>query len=171
MNILETERLTLRELGNGDDAFVLELLNDPGFLQNIGDRGVRTLADARGYIANSAVASYDKNGFGLYRTALKDTDVAVGICGLVKRDGLDHPDIGFAFLERFCGRGYASESAAAILSHARGASGLDRILAITALDNRGSIRVLEKLDFRFERIVKLPGRAEESRLFISDEQV
>jgi len=168
MNILETERLTLRELGNGDDAFILELLNDPGFLQNIGDRGVRTLDDARGYIANSAVASYEKNGFGMYRVALKDTDIAVGICGLVRRDGLDGPDIGFAFLERFCGRGYASESAATVLAHARAALGLTRILAITALDNRSSIAVLEKLGFRFDRIVKLPSHAAESRLFSTE---
>jgi ribosomal-protein-alanine N-acetyltransferase len=165
MTILETERMALCELAPGDDAFILELLNDPGFLQNIGDRGMRTLADARGYIANSAVASYEKNGFGLYRTALKDTGVPIGICGLVKRDGLDHPDIGFAFLERFWGNGYASESAAAVLRHAHETLGLRRILAITALDNRGSIRVLEKIGFRFERIIKLPGHAAESRLF------
>jgi ribosomal-protein-alanine N-acetyltransferase len=168
MNILETDRLALRELAPGDAAFVLELLNEPGFLQNIGDRGVRTLEDARGYIANSAVASYEKNGFGLYRTALKDTDVPVGICGLVRRDGLDGPDIGFAFLERFWGNGYASEAAAAILGHAHVKLGLGRILAITALENRGSIRVLEKLGFRFDGIIKLPSHAAESRLFVRE---
>ena len=165
MNILETQRLALRELSRGDEAFILELLNEPGFLNNIGDRGVRTLEDARGYIANSAVASYEKNGFGLYRTALKETDVAIGICGLVKRDGLDHPDIGFAFLERFWGRGYAQESAGAVLRHAHAALSLRRLLAITAPDNRASMQVLEKLGFRFERFVKLPGHVAQSRLF------
>lgn len=168
MTILETERLSLRELAPGDDAFILELLNDPGFLQNIGDRGVRTLDDAWGYIANSAIASYEKNGFGLYRTALKHGDEPAGICGLVKREGLDHPDIGFAFLERFWGNGYASESAAAVLAYARATLGLGRILAITALDNRASIAVLEKVGLRYDRIVKLPNHAVESRLFVME---
>ena len=130
MNIVETERLALRELSRGDEALILELLNEPAFLQNIGDRGVRTSADAWGYISNSAIASYAKNGFGLYRTALKDSDVAIGICGLVERDGLDEPDLGFAFLKRFWGCGYAHESSAAVLRHAREALGLKRILAV-----------------------------------------
>jgi ribosomal-protein-alanine N-acetyltransferase len=168
MNVLETERLALRELGDGDEPFILELLNEPGFLNNIGDRGVRTLDDARGYIANSAVASYKKNGYGLYRVALKDSDEPVGICGLVRREGLDGPDVGFAFLERFWNRGYARESAARIVEDARDRLGVGRLLAITALDNRGSIRVLEKLGFRFERTIKLPSHASESRLFAMD---
>jgi [ribosomal protein S5]-alanine N-acetyltransferase len=168
MTILETERLALRELAPGDEPFILELLNEPGFLNNIGDRGVRTLDDARGYIVNSAVASYEKNGYGLYRVALKGSDEPVGICGLVRREGLDGPDVGFAFLERFWGRGYARESAARIVEDARDRLGIGRLLAITALENRGSIRVLEKLGFRFERTIKLPSHADESRLFAMD---
>jgi RimJ/RimL family protein N-acetyltransferase len=168
MNILETERLALRELAPGDEAFILELLGEPAFLKNIGDRGVRSLEDASGYIASSAIASYRKNGFGMYRVALKESDVAAGICGLVKREGLDGPDLGFAFLERFWNRGYASEAAAAILVHARHKLSLGRVLAITALENRGSMRVLEKLGFRFDGITKLPGHAAESRLFVRE---
>jgi ribosomal-protein-alanine N-acetyltransferase len=167
-NVLETPRLSLRELHRGDEAFVLELLNSPGFLANIGDRGVRTEADAWGYIANSAIASYEKNGFGLYRTALKDTDDPIGICGLVKRDGLDAPDVGFAFLERFWGQGYAVESAVAVIAHAREQLGIARLLAITALDNRGSIAVLEKIGMRFTKTLRLPAHSDDSRLFEID---
>jgi ribosomal-protein-alanine N-acetyltransferase len=168
MNILQTERLTLRHLARGDEAFVLELLNSPGFLNNIGDRGARTAEDAWGYIANSAIASYDKNGFGLYRTALKDTDVPIGICGLVKRDGLDAPDVGFAFLERFWGKGYACESANGVIDYARQTLPFPRLLAITARDNRGSIAVLEKIGMQFEKIIRLPSHAADSRLFVLD---
>jgi RimJ/RimL family protein N-acetyltransferase len=165
MTILETERLALRELASDDAAFVLELLNDPGFIRNIGDRGARTAEDARRYIAERIVASYKTNGFGLYGVAPKKTGTLVGICGLVKREGLDHPDIGFAFLERFRGNGYATEAAAAILAHGRDLLGLAPLLAITALDNKGSIRVLEKIGLRFDRIVRLPNAERDSRLF------
>ncbi len=168
MNVLQTERLALRQLGRGDEAFVLALLNSPGFLNNIGDRGVRTADDAWGYITNSAIASYQKNGFGLWRTALKTDDTPIGICGLVKRDGLDAPDIGFAFLEAFWGKGYAVESAAAVLAHARDTLRLPRLLAITALDNRGSIAVLEKIGLRFDKTIQLPSHTDESRLFVMD---
>jgi [ribosomal protein S5]-alanine N-acetyltransferase len=167
-NILQTHRLSLRKLARGDEAFILELLNSPGFLNNIGDRGVRTAEDAWGYIANSAIASYEKNGFGLYRVALKDGDEPIGICGLVKRDGLDAPDVGFAFLERFWGKGYAAESAAAVLTYARDTLRLPRLLAITALDNRGSIAVLEKIGMRFIKTLRLPAHDNDSRLFEID---
>jgi RimJ/RimL family protein N-acetyltransferase len=163
--IVESPRLSLRKLARGDEGFILELLNSRGFLDNIGDRGVRTAQDAWGYIAGSAIASYEKNGFGLYRTALKESDEPIGICGLVKRDGLDLPDLGFAFLERFWRKGYAVESARAVLEHARVTLGMKKLLAITALENRGSIAVLEKLGFRFEQTLHLPGHARESRLF------
>jgi len=166
-NVLETERLALRHLDRGDEAFILALLNSRGFLENIGDRGVRTRDDAWGYIANSAQASYAKNGFGLYRAALKDTDEPVGICGLVKRDGLDEPDLGFAFLEQHWRKGYAVEASAGVLEHAR-ELGLTHILAITALDNRGSIAVLEKLGFRYDKTIRLPTHDADSRLFTLD---
>ncbi|HXL98721.1 MAG TPA: GNAT family N-acetyltransferase [Rhizomicrobium sp.] len=165
MNTLETERLALRELASGDAAFVLELLNDPGFIRNIGDRGARTVEDAQRYIAERIVASYKANGFGLYGVVPKGTAALAGICGLVKREGLDRPDIGFAFLERFRGNGYATEAAAVILAHARDTLGLTPLLAITALDNTASIRVLEKIGLRFDRIVRLPNAGRDSRLF------
>ena len=101
MKIIETERLLLRQLSTGDADFILELLNEPSFIQNIGDRGVRTLADANLYIMNGPVASYARNGFGLYLVILKETDEPIGICGLIKRNGLDDVDIGYAFCRSF----------------------------------------------------------------------
>lgn len=107
MNVVETDRLALRQLSTGDAPFILELLNEPSFLRFIGDRGVRTLDDAREYISTGPVDSYDRLGFGLYLTALKEDDLPIGICGLVKRKGLDDVDIGYAFLPRFWSKKYA----------------------------------------------------------------
>ena len=123
MPILKTERLELRELCFADDAFILELLNEPGFLRHIGDKGVRSLPDARQYIAKGPMASYRRCGFGLYLVSLAGGGEPVGICGLLKRDTLPDVDVGFAFLSRYWSRGYAVESAAAMLDHGRRQSG------------------------------------------------
>jgi ribosomal-protein-alanine N-acetyltransferase len=168
VNVLETERLNLRKLDAGDAAFILELLNDPSFLQNIGDRGVRTLEDAARYISEGPVESYARHGFGLWLVELKDTHQPTGICGLVKRDTLPDADIGYAFLPRFRARGYAYESAAAVKSYASGALGLRRVLAIVNPKNAGSIKVLEKIGLKFERLVRLSEDAPEVMLFASD---
>jgi RimJ/RimL family protein N-acetyltransferase len=168
MKVLETERLSLRLLEADDAAFMLELLNDPSFIRNIGDRGVRTEAQARQYLLDGACASYARHGYGLYLVELKSTGEPIGICGLVKRDYLDDPDIGFAFLPRFWLEGYAYESATAVKAHAFGVLGVPRLLAITSPDNVGSMRVLEKIGLRFERMITPPGREEEIRLFTSD---
>src|ERR1043166_3210050 len=117
MKVLETDRLLLRWLNDDDAPFILELLNDPSFIRFIGDKGVRTLDDARNYILNGPVASYEKFGYGLYATELKDGSVPIGMCGILKRDTLPHPDIGFAFLPRYWNKGYAFESAAAGVKH------------------------------------------------------
>lgn len=168
MIVIETKRLFLRHLHDADDALILELLNEPAFLANIGDRRVRTLEDARGYIAGGPAKSYAQHRFGLYLVALKDSGASVGICGLIKRPALDDVDIGFAFLERFWGKGYAHESAAAVLEQGRRDLGLKRVVAVTAPHNQGSIRVLEKIGLRFERMITLPGDEEELKLFASD---
>ena len=166
--VLETERLFLRHLTPDDDVFILELLNEPGFLENIGDRKVRTLEDARRYVADGPAASYALHGFGLWWVGLKATAAPVGICGLIKRDVLDHPDIGYAFLARFSGQGFASEAGAAVLAYGRKALGLTRIVAITKPDNHGSIRVLEKIGLTFNGMILLPDHGGDSRYFISD---
>ena len=164
MSIIETPRLILRELNFDDAPFILELLNEPGFLRHIGDKGVRSLADARDYLARGPMDSYARNGFGLYATCLHD-GTPLGICGLVKRDGLDCPDVGFAFLERFWSKGYAVESAAAVLTHAAAVLKLRRIVAITSPQNDKSISVLEKIGLRFVRMIRLTEDSEELNLF------
>jgi hypothetical protein len=167
--IFETERLTLDALTPGrDEAFVLQLLSEPGFLENIGDRGVRDLAGATGYIEKGPAASYATNGFGLWRVVEKASGLPVGICGLIKRDVLEHPDVGYAFLRTAWGRGYAQEAARATLAHGRKVLGLGRIVAITTPGNSASQRVLEKIGFRAEGMVHLPDHGGESAYFVSD---
>jgi ribosomal-protein-alanine N-acetyltransferase len=164
MNVIQTERLVLRQLELHDDAFILELLNEAAFLQFIGDKGVRTLGDARDYILKGPIDSYGRYGFGLYAACLLD-GAPIGICGLVKRDGLADVDVGFAFLSRYCSKGYAAESAAAVLVHARQVLRLQRIVAITSPENLGSIAVLGKIGLKFERMVRLAEHSPELKLF------
>jgi RimJ/RimL family protein N-acetyltransferase len=168
MPIIETERLTLRKLTIDDAAFMLGLLNQPSFIQFIGDRGVRTLEDARNIIQTRYMAAYERLGFGIYLTQLKESQTPIGICGLVKRNGLDDVDIGYAFLPQYWSQGYASESASAVLAYARNTLGIRRILGITMPDNIGSIRVLEKAGLKFERMIQLPGEKTELKLFASE---
>lgn len=167
MTVLETERLVLRRMSIDDAPFIVELLNDPSFVRHIGDRGVRTRDDACRYILTGPVSSYERLGFGLYLVELKDGSVPIGICGLLKRDSLEHVDLGFAFLPRFRSRGYAFESASAVLAHARDTLGLQPILAITSEGNVASVRLLERLGFRFVRMARLSEGQPEVRLFAS----
>ena len=165
MTILEPERLLLRYLSSEDAEFILELLNEPSFIRNIGDRGVRTIDDANSYILNGPVASYAKNGFGLYLVKLKETNESIGMCGLIRRDTLEDVDIGYAFLPKFWSKGYAVESAQAVKEYAKNVIGLDRIVAITDPENEGSIRVLEKIGLKFEKMVKLSDDDIDLKLF------
>lgn len=165
MPILETERLSLRLLTTDDAPFILELLNDPAFLRFIGDKGVRTLEDARQYILQGPMESYEKLGFGLYLVALKGTSIPIGMCGLIKRDALEDVDIGFAFLPDYRASGYGFESALAVRDYGMNVLGLKRILAITNPDNAGSIRVLEKLGLKFDRLIRLTDESTEIRLY------
>ncbi|HEU5097697.1 MAG TPA: GNAT family N-acetyltransferase [Roseiflexaceae bacterium] len=153
--VLETDRLILRRFSAGDAAFILELVNDPGWLRFIGDRGVRTLEDARNYIQNGPVEMYDRLGFGLYAVDLKGGGTPIGMCGLLKRATLPAVDLGFAFLPRFAGQGYAAEAAAAVLAYAHQALGLARVLAITSPDNTRSIKLLERIGFQFAGMLQL----------------
>ena len=152
MSLLETQRLIIRELNVDDAQFILTLLNEPSFLHYIGDKKVRNLDDARRYILDGPVASYERHGFGLFRVELKDSHIPIGMCGLLKREELPDPDIGFAFLPDFRNRGYAFEAAAAVLNYARQRLKLDRVLAIVNPDNDASIKLLQKLGFKFERM-------------------
>jgi len=164
-----TARLTLHWMTVDDAPFMLGLLNEPSFHEFIGDRGVRTLDDARRYLLDGTIANYGFNGFGLYLLRERDPERAlgtpVGICGLVQRTGLDDADLGFALLPTFWGRGYAVEAAAAVLGHARRDLGLLRVVAIVSAGNTPSVRVLEQLGFVYQRPVQLVSDAAPVRLF------
>jgi RimJ/RimL family protein N-acetyltransferase len=166
--MIETERLVLTHLANGDAEFIRGLLNEPSFLRYIGDRGVRTAEDACRYIQDGPVASYARYGYGLLRVGLKSGDTPIGICGVLKRDTLPEPDLGFSLLPAWWSKGYAYEAASAAMQHARGTLGVGRILAITSVDNESSIRLLSKLGFRFERMIRLGEDKEELRQFASE---
>lgn len=166
--MLETQRLNLRRISARDAKFILALLNDPSFIRNIGDKRVRSVSNARSYIRNNIVASYERFGFGLYMVELKDCGSPIGICGLVKRESLPDVDIGFAFLPEFWSKGYATESAQAVKTYAIDVVGLKRIAAVTNPDNDGSIGVLEKIGLRFERMIRLGEDEPEIRLYAYD---
>ena len=168
MKILETERLILQQASTDDAEFILALLNEPSFIHNIGDRGVRTLDEARDYIINRMVASYENFGFGMYLVILKGTGIPTGLCGLVKRDGLDDVDIGYAFLPQYWSKGYATESALAVKEYAKDTVGLERLVGITAPKNQGSIQVLEKIGLEFEKMVRLSEDDIELKLYVTD---
>ena len=165
--VLETARLILRELEPEDAAFILQLLNEPAFHRFIGDKGVRSLANARDYIEQGPRASYRDNGFGLNATCLRDS-TPIGICGLVKRDTLPVPDVGFAFLEQYWGQGYAAEAAEGVIRHTREELKLPRVLAIVNPDNQKSVGVLEKIGLRFERVLHMPDANHDVKLFTVD---
>jgi len=165
--IVETERLIIRELDSALDAeFIFELLNSPKFLQFIGDRGVRTLRESAAFIDDRYRQSYRDHGFGLYTVELRGDgpkishaeDKApvenrqIGMCGFVKRDHLEFPDIGFAFLPQFEQKGYGFESASALMGYGRNTLGFGTVLAITTLDNVASGDLLKKLGFRLARV-------------------
>jgi ribosomal-protein-alanine N-acetyltransferase len=159
--IASTERLSISRLSVADAGFILKLLNESSFIQFIGDREVRTEDDARKYLAEGPLNSYEKNGFGLFRVSSVGTHDSLGICGLVKRNELPHPDLGFAFLQTRWSNGYALESSRAVLQYA--ASELDflRVIAIVNADNSASIRLLNKLGFNFEKMVRMTGETED----------
>lgn len=153
----------MRKVCPDDAKFILDLLNQPSFIKFIGDRGVRSVEQARAYIATRFTESYKVNGFGLYLMLRKIDAASVGICGLVKRDTLPEPDIGFALLPQFERQGYAFEAASATLNFARKNLCLQRILAITTTDNASSARLLVKIGLSFEQ--EITSGDETLRLF------
>jgi ribosomal-protein-alanine N-acetyltransferase len=162
---LETARLRIRELDEADAPFLLEVLNEPAFLQNIGDRGVRTVTEAVRYMHERMISRYERDGFGMWRVELAHTAEPIGMCGLIKRDELEDVDLGFAFLERFWRRGFAFEAAAAAMAHGWNVVQLSRLVAIVAAHNTASIRLLEKLRFSYERDIRLMPEGPELSLF------
>ena len=168
LKVLETDKLILRRLSANDAEFILRLLNDPSWLNFIGDMGTRTIEDVRNYILKGPVEMYSRHGFGLYLVETKSNGVSVGICGLIKRDSLEDVDIGFAFLPEFRNRGYAYEAASATMEYGKETFDLNRLLAITSSDNNVSGKLLEKLGFNFEKMTELSKDAKEIKLFAID---
>jgi ribosomal-protein-alanine N-acetyltransferase len=163
--ILETPRLRIRAFTVDDAPFAYELVNDPDWIRNIGDRNVRTIEDACGYLERGPIAMQEKHGFSLFAVILKESDVTIGMCGLIRRDVLEDVDIGFAFLPAYRGQGYALESAQAVMDYAWEVLRLERLVAIVAPGNAPSIRLLESLGFTFERLIRLPNDDEDLRLY------
>ena len=161
----ETARLTVRRLNYDDAPFLVGLLNQPSFLANIGDRGVRNADDAHRYLREGPLAMYERHGFGLWHVSRRADGAAMGMCGLLKRDILPDVDLGYAFLPEFWGQGYAFEAAEATLRHAAERFGLKRVIGVVSEGNAASIRVLEKLGMRFERRVSMRPEEPDVRLF------
>ena len=154
--LLETERLYLRPVTVDDAELMLAIWNDPAFMHNVADRGIRTMDEARAAIESGAQKLFADYGYGPYSLALKSDGTMIGICGLFKRDNLDDPDIGFSVLPEHCGRGYAGEAAAAVVAHAR-QLGITVLTAIVSPTNEPSIGLIRKLGLTFERMITMPG--------------
>lgn len=163
--IFDTDRLRLRELTLEDASFIIELLNTPGWLQYIGDRNVRNEEQAVAYLQNGPIKSYKENGFGLWLVETKEEGMPIGLCGVLKREHLEHPDIGFAFLPGYNGKGYAFEAAGATVIYAKEGLGIPKLSAIVLPTNKASIRLLQKLGLTFVRTFTFPGSDEELLLY------
>jgi len=160
-----TQRLTIRELNLADAPFILELVNTPGWLQYIGDRKIHSTIDAEKYLLEGPLNSYKKNGFGLYMVERTQDNIALGICGLLKREYLEFPDLGFAFLPEHFGHGYAYEATDACLTMATTTFGFNSVQAITTPNNQSSISLLKKIGFQFKSAMKDPASEAALSLF------
>jgi RimJ/RimL family protein N-acetyltransferase len=160
--LLDTKRLRLHLLTVDDAALMLAIWNDPGFIEYVGDRCIRTIAQAEDALLNGALRLYEDFGYGPYRVTLKTDGSSIGICGLFRREGLDDPDIGYALLPDYRGRGYAFEAASAVIDYARREIGLQRLTAIVSPANLASIGLTEKLGLRFEKMIRMPDDDEVS---------
>lgn len=163
--VLETERLHLRRVTPQDAGLMLAIWNDPAFVRFVGDRGIRSLDEALAAMQTGAFRLYAEFGYGPYALSLKEDGRQVGICGLFRREHLEHPDIGFALLPDFCGQGYAYEASVAVLAHARDDLGIKTLTAIVSPHNMASIALIEKLGLRFHRRITMPGDAEAISLY------
>ena len=165
MLVLQSERLDLRWFNSDDAAFILQLLNEPSWLQHIGDRQVRTLQQAHEWLQTRLVSGYERQGMGFWAVCLRKQMEPIGLCGLIQRDTLPDVDVGYAFLPAFWGRGYAKEAAGACLRYGQEVLGLQRILAITGPDNQASQRVLAGLGMQLEQRCTLPGESRETLVY------
>jgi [ribosomal protein S5]-alanine N-acetyltransferase len=165
---IRTKRLIIKELNLSDRNFIFQLLNSPGWLRYIGDRGIHSLEDADNYLLKGPLKSYEDNGFGLYLVQLWEQSNPIGIAGLLQRDYLQYPDLGFAFLPEYESKGYAFESTHAIVNHSKVFLGLEKLQAIVLPENQRSIRLLEKLGMKDQGMHEFPGQKSVLRLFQMD---
>jgi len=165
MHALLTDRLTISEFSLADADFILELVNTPSWIKFIGDRNIHTKNDAVDYLTKGPLSSYKQHGLGLFKVQLSIGSLPIGMCGLLKRDELDNPDIGFAFLPGFEGQGYGFESSKAVLDDARDRLGIKQVLAITVKSNKRSIHLSEKLGLQFTKMINMHGDPEPLMLF------
>jgi ribosomal-protein-alanine N-acetyltransferase len=165
MTVLETERLVVRPFTPDDAEFILRLLNEPSFIENIGDKAVRTTEQAAAYLADGPIRSYGRHGHGLCLVSVKETGQPIGMCGLIRRDTLPDVDLGYAYVPEAWSRGYAFEAAAAVLRHGRDELGFGKTLAIVSPGNAGSIRLLERLGFSFVELVQMQPGAGDTALY------
>ena len=166
--ILETERLQLRWMTLDDTPMMFAVWNDPDFLRFVGDRGIRSLEEAEASMQQGPVHLYEEYGYGPYCVIRREDGANMGVCGLYRRDGLDEPDIGFAFLPEFRGKGYGYEASVAVLDHARDELKLPTITAIVSPTNDASIALLEKLGMHYDKAMRLPGDDEDVSFYIID---
>ena len=165
MKLLETERLRLHRITLADAPFYVKLFNSDGWIKYIGDRNVHSISDAEDYIKKNYLPSYEINGFGSYTVQLKETNETIGACGLYKRDNLEHPDIGFAFLGEYLGKGYGFEAASAVMEYAQTTLGIQKVLGFTLENNVASILLLEKLGLQKSGTYHFDNDEEELLLF------
>ena len=155
MKIAETQRLILTKITEDDAPFILELMNTPGWLKFIGDRNIKTVSEARDYIKKNQLKCYEDYGFGYYKILLKSENLKpIGTSGLLKRDTLEHIDVGFSLLPNYYKKGYGFEAANTILNLAKTQFKIKTVCAITLPSNIASIRLLKKLGLSLKKEVK-----------------
>ena len=165
MALMISERLSMRQVTAADASFILSLLNEPSFIEGIADKQVHSLEQAIQYIDDSFTKSYHDNGYGMYLVSLREEDIPIGICGLIRRDYRDDFELGYAFAKAFWSKGYAQEAVKAVLNYGQTVLKAKEFIAVTSMDNEASIKTLERLGFVFDKIEKLAAYNEESRLY------
>ena len=164
--LIESERLHLKKFTKDDASFFYELVNDPAWIQYIGNRNVNSIFEAEKYLENNIIPSYEKFGFGFYVVKLKKENTSIGMCGLIKRDWMDYVEIGYAFLAQYRGKGYAIESSIATKEYAKEKLYIHKLAAITDVDNEKSGNLLNRLGFQFVRLISYPGENKKCRLYL-----
>ncbi|CAG9607564.1 GNAT family N-acetyltransferase [Pseudoneobacillus rhizosphaerae] len=165
MTLIDTNRLVIRKITEQDFHFIFRLLNEPSWIKYIGDKGIKTETDAKNYIQTGPLQMYKDFGFGLFLVTLKENAVPIGLCGLIKRPSLENIDLGYAFLPEYTGKGYAFEATKAVIQYGKEQLSIDKIVAITTIDNLNSEKVLLKLGFSFDSLIKENNASEELKLF------